>query len=63
MELEHRIDAPEGALYAPSTSVAQVTVVGAGVTENSNIDRSKNAAVIPPPFGSPNPAWLGQAQS
>ena len=59
MELEHRIDAPEGALYAPSTSVAQVTVVGAGVTENSNIDRSKNAAVIPPPFGSPESSMAG----
>ena len=37
----------------PPTSVDQVIVVGGGVTESSNIDRSKNTAVIAPPFGSP----------
>lgn len=40
-------------MYAPPTSVDQVIVVGGGVTESSNIDRSKNTAIIAPPFGSP----------
>ena len=56
---EYKIDAPEDALFATPTSVEQVTVVGAGVTEQSNIDRSKNAAVIPPPFGSPEASQTG----
>ena len=43
----------EGPMYAPPTSVDQVIVVGGGETESSNIDRSKNTAVIAPPFGSP----------
>ncbi len=50
---EYEIDAPADGLFASPTSVEQVTVVGGGVTEQSNIDRSKNAALIPPPFGSP----------
>lgn len=49
---EYQIDAPEGGMYAPSTSVDPVIVVGGGTTESSNIDRSKNSAVIAPPFGS-----------
>lgn len=56
---EYDIAAPEDALFADPTSVEQVTVVGGGVTEQSNIDRSKNAAVIPPPFGSPESYQTG----
>lgn len=56
---EYRIDAPDGGLFASPTSVEQVTVVGGGVTEQSNIDRSKNAAMIPPPFGSPESYQTG----
>lgn len=44
-------------MYAPSTTVDQVTVVGGGITESSNVDRSKNTAVIAPPFGS-NESYL-----
>ncbi len=53
LALEYDIDAAGGGMFAPATSVEQVTVVGGGVTEADNIDRSKNAAVVPPPFGSP----------
>ena len=44
---------PDGHMYASPTSVDQVIVVGEGTTDRSNVDRSKNAAVIAPPFGSP----------
>ena len=50
---EYEFDDSDGPMYAPPTSVDQVIVVGGGVTESSNIDRSKNTAVIAPPFGSP----------
>lgn len=56
---EYKIDAPDDGLFASPTSVEQVTVVGGGVTEQSNIDRSKNAAMIPPPFGSPESYQAG----
>ena len=53
MALEYQIDEPEGGAFAPSTSVEQAVVIGGGPTESDNIDRSKNAALVPPPFGSP----------
>ncbi len=56
---EYEIDAPDDGLFASPTSVEQVIVVGGGVTEQSNIDRSKNAALIPPPFGSPESYQAG----
>ena len=37
---DYEFDAPDGGMYAPPTSVDQVIVVGGGVTESSNIDRS-----------------------
>lgn len=43
----------ETPMYAQETSVDPVIVVGGGITEKDNIDRSKNAAIVPPPFGSP----------
>lgn len=49
---EYQIDAPEGGMYAPPTTVDQVIVVGGVATESSNVDRSKNSAVLAPPFGS-----------
>lgn len=42
---DYEFDAPDGGMYAPPTSVDQVIVVGGGVTESSNIDRSKNTAI------------------
>ena len=59
MAAEYNIDGPEDPLFASPTSVDQVTVVGGGVTEQSNIDRSKNSAVVPPPFGSPESYQTG----
>lgn len=56
---EYNIGALENLPFAEPTSVKQVTVVDAGVTEQSNIDRSKNSAVIPPPFGSPESYQTG----
>lgn len=56
---EYEIDAPDDGLFASPTSVEQVIVVGGGVTEQSNIDRSKNAALVPPPFGSPESYQTG----
>lgn len=56
---EYNIAAPEDALFSDLTSVEQVTVVGGRETEQSNIDRSKNAVVIPPPFGSPESYQTG----
>ena len=55
----YEIDAPDDDMFAESTSVEPVTVVGGGVTESSNIDRSKNTAVVPPPFGSPESNMAG----
>ena len=52
---DYEIDAPDGGMYAPPTSVDQVIVVGGGVTESSNIDRSKNTAIIAPPLAARNP--------
>lgn len=59
LAVEYKIDAPDAGLFASPTSVEQVTVVGGGVTEQSNIDRSKNVAMIPPPFGSPESYQAG----
>ena len=43
--LKYDVEEPEEGMFAPSSSVEQVTVVGDGPTEQSNIDRSKNAAL------------------
>lgn len=59
MALDYSIDAADGPLYASPSSVDPVIVVGGGTTESSNIDRSKNAALIPPPFGSPESYQTG----
>lgn len=59
LALEYQIDAPKDALFGKPTSVEPVTVLGGGVTEMSNVDRSKNAALLPPPFGSPESNMTG----
>ena len=58
LALEYNISAPDDPLYAPATSVDEVIVVG-GSSEWNNIDRSKNTAIVPPPFGSPESYQLG----
>jgi sortase A len=40
--------------FAQSTSVEPETVIGEPPDENANIDRSKDTAYLPPPFGSPS---------
>ena len=60
--LEYDVEEPEEGMFAPSSSVEQVTVVGGGTTEQSNIDRSKNAALAPPSFGSPDSYQSGTGQ-
>lgn len=59
MALDYSISAPGDPLYANPTSVDAVITVGGGTSESSNIDRSKNAALIPPPFGSPESYQTG----
>lgn len=54
LALEYDVDEPEEGTFAPSSSVEEVIVVGGGPTEQSNIDRSKNASLAPPSFGSPD---------
>jgi len=40
--------------FAKSTSVEPTIIIGGPADENTNIDRSKNSAFIPPAFGSPS---------
>ena len=49
--LEYTVDAPEGADYGLPTSVEPVYTADRG--ERRNEDVSKNAALIPPGFGTP----------
>lgn len=46
--LDYTVDAPEDHLFGRPTSVETATEYAA-----SNVDRSKNTALIPPAFGSP----------
>lgn len=48
--LEYNIEGAQGGAFGPPTSVEPVTVVD--TQERGNVDRSKNAALVPPPFGS-----------
>lgn len=60
--LEYDVDEPDEGMFAPSSSVEQVIVVGGGPTEQSNIDRSKNASLAPPSFGSPDSYQSGTGE-
>ena len=59
---EYEFADSDGPMYAPSTSVDQVIVVGGGVTESSNIDRSKNTAVLRHHSAVLNPICLAPVQ-
>ena len=50
--LEYSIDGPGDPEYGKSTSIEPVITAGWG--ELPNVDVSKNAALIPPGFGSPS---------
>ncbi len=52
--LEYNIDGPGDPEYGKSTSIEPVVTADRG--ELPNVDVSKNAALIPPTFGSPTPS-------
>ena len=54
---------PDAGTFGKPTSVEAVTVIGRGTAEVDNINRSKDSAIIPPPFGSPasNERGTGEA--
>ena len=54
--LEYTIDAPGDPDYGKPTSIEPVITADGGAAVNE--DRSKNAALIPPAFGSPSAAFL-----
>lgn len=54
--MEYSFEAPDAGLFGRPTSDETIYV---GVNENINIDRSKNAAYIPPSFGSPTSYTVG----
>ncbi len=58
--LEYTIDAPSGPEYAKPTSVEPVITADRG--EQPNEDLSKNAALVPPIFGSPTSYVLGAGE-
>jgi len=47
------VDGPDAGLFGKPTSVHEPMTIGSYPSETSNIDRSKDSALIPPPFGSP----------
>lgn len=51
LAMEYDVEDSAAGVFGPPTSVEPVTVVGA-TSESDNINRSKDSAVIPPPFGS-----------
>ena len=50
--LEYPIDAPDGPNYGTPTSIEAVHTADGGATKNEDV--SKNAALIPPGFGTPS---------
>lgn len=57
--LEYSFDAPEDFLFGRPTSDDTIYVT---TDEPANVDRSKNAALIPPAFGSPTSYVLGSGE-
>ena len=57
--MEYTFDAPEQALFANPTSDETIYV---GTKDTDNLDRSKNAALIPPAFGSPTSYLPGSGE-
>lgn len=57
--MEYTFDAPEQALFAKPTSDETIYV---GTKDTDNLDRSKNAALIPPAFGSPTSYLPGSGE-
>ena len=57
--LEYTIDAPDGPDYGKPTSVEVVHTADGGARKNEDV--SKNAALIPPGFGTPSMDTLNAA--
>lgn len=57
--MEYTFDAPEQALFAEPTSDETIYV---STRDTTNINRSKNAALIPPAFGSPTSYLPGSGE-
>ena len=53
---------PEAGQFGKSTSVDEIAIIGGYQTEADNINRSKDSALIPPPFGSPSSNTLNAGQ-
>jgi sortase A len=58
--LDYTIDAPSGPEYGTPTSIEPVVTADRG--ETPNVDVSKNAALIPPTFGSPTSYLLNSGE-
>jgi sortase A len=53
------VEGPEAGPFGKPTSVTPDIIVGGHPTESDNINRSKDSAFIPPPFGSPESYTIG----
>ena len=56
------VSGPDAGLFGRPTSVDEEIIIGGHPTEAGNINRSKNSAVVPPPFGSPASNTLGTGE-
>jgi len=48
------VEGADSGNFGKPTSVEEVQVVGGSVSESDNVNRSKDSAFVPPPFGSPS---------
>jgi sortase A len=48
------VEGPDAGNFGKPTSVEEITSIGGYPSETDNINRSKDSAFIPPPFGSPS---------
>lgn len=63
MAAEYEIGGADPGMFGKPTSVEPATVVGGPIDESSNVNRSKDSSVIPPPFGSPASNTPGTGES
>ena len=53
LAVDYEISGADPGLFGKATSVEPATVVGGPIDDSSNVNRSKDSAFVPPPFGSP----------
>lgn len=63
MAAEYDFGGADPGLFGKPTSVEPATIVGGGIDESSNVNRSKDSTVIPPSFGSPASNTPGTGES